>query len=332
MFKETSQKKKSNHETKKTRNLPLHSSQLEKKKNLFFTSSGSINSGGSGSSTTADWSRNPTDPFPSGRKMHRGKTVLRKPAVMQNATNATTHRPLQIPFRASEGELVPTLPLCCEIRHWQESFLWKESALETSPAFFFTATLYLKLCCANSAKSKKRLIAKINIGGFLGKPQSYTPSSHCPTTMVWIPEQKASSFSSDVLEPTFKEEEPFRSTTLTSHVSNWLFRLACLDQRTNAASGRIIPQLQLWASLNSWRNGEGHLRSFRYSYRQGLSTADTSWDHDLKDLSCREKKLPNNLEFPTLKREKKPKNLDHFRQMSIPNKTTNYQHLPKKKT
>ena len=149
--------------------------------------------------------------------------------------------------------------------------------------------------------------------------------------MVWIPEQKASSFSSDVLEPTFKEEEPFRSTTLTSHVSNWLFRLACLDQRTNAASGRIIPQLQLWASLNSWRNGEGHLRSFRYSYRQGLSTADTSWDHDLKDLSCREKKLPNNLEFPTLKREKKPKNLDHFRQMSIPNKTTNYQHLPKKK-
>jgi len=60
----------------------------------------------------------------------------------------------------------------------------KESVLETSPAFFFTATLYLKLCCANSAKSKKRLIAKINIGGFLGKPQSYTPSSHCPTTMV----------------------------------------------------------------------------------------------------------------------------------------------------
>lgn len=100
------------------------------------------------------------DPFPSGRKMHRGKTVLRKPAVMQNATNATTHRPLQIPFRASEGELVPTLPLCCEIRHWQISFLWKGISVGDFARFFLHCNSLSEAVLRKQCKEQKEANCK----------------------------------------------------------------------------------------------------------------------------------------------------------------------------
>ena len=147
---------------------------------------------------------------------------------------------------------------------------------------FLHCTLYLKLFCASCTKRKIGQLQKQY--WWLSPKATKLHSTISPSNNSGlISGVKSLEYWFDVMKPRFSGQ-PFKSTlTISNHPTLQLGILETfnLDQRTKGASCRIIPQLQLWASLNSWRNGKGHLMSCRYSYRQPLSTADTGWDHDL---------------------------------------------------
>ena len=147
--------------------------------------------------------------------------------------------------------------------------------------YFFSSLHLSEAVLCKLYKEQNRPIAKTILVAF--------SESHKATLHHLTVQQQCSDFRSKKLGVLVWHAEThfsgqLKSTLTVSHhptLHLGIFQIFSLYQRTKGASCRIIPQLQLWARLNSWRNGKGHLMSFRYSHRQPLSTADTRWDHDL---------------------------------------------------